>query len=142
MVKYEQRGILSRMKVYKSRISLLLVTLLVLLCYCPLLFIQQEGFLPYVIAATIIVVGIALCFCGIKYVIDGDVLKVYSFWGIHEDIKISSITKIEHSRCLLSSPAASRKRLAIHYNKYDIVYISPRKQEEFLEEIKKQQNSY
>ncbi len=53
MVKYEQRGILSRMKVYKSRISLLLVTLLVLLCYCPLLFIPQEGFLPYVIAATI-----------------------------------------------------------------------------------------
>ena len=79
---------------------------------------------------------ILLCFCGIKYVIDGDVLKIYSFWGIHEDIKISSITKIERSRCPLSSPAASLDRLAIRYNKNDVIYISPRRQEEFLEEIK------
>lgn len=101
----------------------------------------EDGMIPYVIVATITMAFVLLLFFGIKYVIDGDMLKVYSFWGIHEDIKISSITKIERSRCILSSPAASLDRLAIHYNKYDVIYISPRRQEEFLEEIKKRQHS-
>lgn len=125
------------MKVYRTRISLVLVAFIVLASYGPLLFMPEGGIVPYVVAVTIIVVLILLGFFGIKYVIEDDVLKVYSFWGIHKDIKISSITKIERSRCILSSPAASLDRLAVHYNKYDVIYISPRKQEEFLEEIKK-----
>lgn len=135
-------AILSSMKIYRSRISLLLVALMVLLCYGPLLLIPEDGTIPYTVAATIILLFILIAFHGIKYVIDGDVLKVYSFWGIHEDIKLTSITKIERSRCMLSSPAASLDRLAIHYNKYDVVYISPRRQEEFLEDIKKYKHSY
>lgn len=127
------------MKVYRSRISLTLVIFILLVCYVPALFSPKDGMVPYLVAVTIVAGCILLCFCGIKYVIDDDVLKVYSFWGIHEDIKISSITKIEKSRCLLSSPAASWDRLAIHYNKHDVVYISPRNQEDFLDEIETQQ---
>lgn len=125
------------MKVYRSRISLTLVAFMLLVCYGPFLFIPEEGMMPTFVAVTIVVVCVLLCFCGIKYVIDGDVLKIYSFWGIHEDIKISSITKIERSRCPLSSPAASLDRLAIRYNKNDVIYISPRREEEFLEDIKR-----
>lgn len=126
------------MKVYRTRISLILVAFIVLVSYGPLLFMPEDGIGPSIVTVTIVVVLILVSFFGIKYVIEGDVLKVYSFWGIHEDIKISSITKIERSRCILSSPAASLDRLAVHYNKYDIIYISPRKQEEFIEEIEKQ----
>lgn len=129
-------------KTYKSRISLFLVAVTVLAGYGPLLLMPEDGMMPYTIVATITMLFVLMVFRGIKYVIDGDLLKVYYFWGVHEDIKISSITKIERSRCILSSPAASLDRLAIHYNKYDVVYISPRRQEEFLEEIKKRQNSY
>lgn len=125
------------MKIYRSRISLILVAVIVLVCYCPLLLMPADGMIPYIVVATITLAFVLMLFLGIKYVIDGDMLKVYYFWGIHEDIKISSITKIERSRCILSSPAASLDRLAIHYNKYDVIYISPRRQEEFLEEIKK-----
>lgn len=104
------------MKVYRTRISLILVAFIVLVSYSPLLFLPEDGIGPSIVAVTIVVVLILLGFFGIKYVIEGDVLKVYSFWGIHEDIKISSITKIERSRCPLSSPAASLDRLAVHYN--------------------------
>ena len=60
---------------------------------------------------------------------------------MHTDIKIESIKKMKPSRCLLSSPAGSLKRLAIHYNKYDVVYISPRNQEDFINEINKRRES-
>lgn len=125
------------MKVYRSRISLILVAFILLACYGPMSFMPGDGIVPYFVAVTIIAGCLMLCFYGIKYVIDGDVLKVYSFWGIHQDIKISAITKIEKSRCMLSSPAASLDRLAVYYNKHDVVYISPRNQEDFLEEIQK-----
>ncbi|MGM9699458.1 MAG: PH domain-containing protein [Prevotella sp.] len=62
-------------------------------------------------------------------------MKVYSFWGIHQNVDIATITKMEQSRCLLSSPAASLKRLAIYYGKCDVVYISPRNQDDFISEI-------
>ena len=73
----------------------------------------------------------------IKYVIVNDTLRIYSFFWIHKDIKIDSIRKMEPSRSIISSPAGSLKRLAIHYNKYDVVYISPRYQEDFINEINK-----
>lgn len=122
------------MKTYRTRISLLLVLFIIIVSIVPVVFIDSP-IAPYIVSVAIVDIVVFICFFGIKYVIDGDVLKVYSFWGIHEDIPISSIKKIEKSRNPLSSPAASLDRLAVHYNKYDVVYISPRNQDDFLEEI-------
>lgn len=97
----------------------------------------------WLIASLIAVALLSLCIIpiiSIKYVIEGTTLKIYSLWFFHQDIDIMSIRKIEPSRSILSSPAGSLKRLAIHFGKYDTILISPRNQQVFLEQIKRINN--
>jgi len=68
---------------------------------------------------------------GIKYVVDGGKLKIYTLF-FHTDIDIKCITRMERSRSLLSAPAASLNRLALYYGKGNVTYISPRRQDEFI----------
>jgi len=112
------------------------MSICVIATIAPLLFVSKESIL-FVAPIMLFVLLLLASAVKIKYVIDGDTLKIYSFFWIHNDIDIKSIRKMEPSRCVLSSPAASLKRLAIHYNKYDVVYVSPRNQEDFINEIKK-----
>ena len=123
-------------KTYKTRISVLLVLIILLIAIMPLFLPPKEDII-FVIAFPILILVLLASIVNIKYVIDGDTLKIYTFFWMHNDIDIKSIRKMEPSRCILSSPAASLKRLAIHYNKYDVVYISPRNQEDFINEINK-----
>ena len=123
-------------KTYKTRISVLLVLIILLIGIMPLFLPPKEDII-FVIAFPILILVLLASIVNIKYVIDGDTLKIYTFFWMHNDIDIKSIKKMEPSRCILSSPAASLKRLAIHYNKYDVVYISPRNQEDFINEINK-----
>ena len=126
-------------KTYKTRVSILLVFFLV---FCAAISIISLMNAPQparikIAAVILLLVVIIAGLVNIKYVIDNDTLRIYSFFWFHTDIKINSIRKMEPSRCPLSSPAASLKRLAIHYNKYNVVYISPRNQEDFINEINK-----
>lgn len=123
-------------KTYKTRISVLLVLIILLIGIMPLFLPPKEDII-FVIAFPILILVLLASIVNIKYVIDGDTLKIYTFFWMHNDIDIKNIKKMEPSRCILSSPAASLKRLAIHYNKYDVVYISPRNQEDFINEINK-----
>lgn len=125
-----------QVKTYKTRVSVLLMSICVIATIAPLLFVSKESIL-FVAPIMLFVLLLLASVVKIKYVIDGDTLKIYSFFWMHNDIDIKSIRKIEPSRCILSSPAASLKRLAIHYNKYDVVYVSPRNQEDFINEINK-----
>ena len=123
------------MKTYRTRISLSLVGFIIVALFAPVIFMPSEAKLVYASTMLLVLAGIILCMLGIKYVIDGKELKIYYFWGIHQTINIRSIRKMEPSHCMLSSPAASLKRLAIHYNKYDTIYISPRNQEDFINTV-------
>jgi hypothetical protein len=71
-------------------------------------------------------------FSKIKYVIDGTILKV---WWIKIDIH--SIKRIYKTNNPLSSPALSLDRIAVVYNTYDEVLISPKLKKEFVEELLK-----
>ena len=129
-----------QVKTYKTRVSVSLMSFIIAATVVPLLLVPKEGMIfvaPIVLLVLVLIIGIIK----IKYVIDGDTLKIYSFFWMHNDIDIKSIRKIEPNRSfactLVSSPAASFKRLAILYNKYDVVYISPRNQEDFINEINK-----
>ena len=64
---------------------------------------------------------IGILFSKIKYVIDGQILKI---WWIK--VEINSIKRIYKTRNPLSSPALSLYGIAIVYNKYDEVLISPK----------------
>lgn len=71
-------------------------------------------------------------FSKIKYVLDGTILKV---WWI--EIDILSIKRIYKTNNPLSSPALSLGRIAVVYNKYDEVLISPKLKKEFVDELLK-----
>jgi hypothetical protein len=71
----------------------------------------------------------------IKYTLDDQHLRIYMGPILYRSIEIQSIRKMEKSNNPLSSPAASLRRIAIHYNKWGYVLISPRDQESFIEEV-------
>ena len=127
-------------KTYKTRVSVSLMSICIIATVVPLFFALKETKI-FVVPIVLFVLVLFVSVIKIKYVIDGYTLKIYSFFWMHNDIDIKSIRKIEPNRSfactLVSSPAASLKRLAIHYNKYDEVYVSPRNQEDFINEINK-----
>ena len=74
-----------------------------------------------------------ILFKSIKYKIDGETLKI--FMGAKIDIK--TIKKIYSTNNPLSSPALSLDRIAVVYNKFDEVLISPKEREAFIQELLK-----
>ena len=80
----------------------------------------------------VILVLIFWMFSKIKYVIDGTMLLV---WWVKIDIH--SIKRIYKTNNPLSSPALSLDRIAIVYNTYDEVLISPKLKKEFVEDLLK-----
>ena len=129
-------------RTYKTRVSILLMIIIILagvLCISPMI-LHHASKTAIILNSAFVILVLGITTAGIiniKYVIYNDTLRIYTFFWIHKDIKIDSIRKMEPSRCILSSPAGSLKRLAIHYNKFDVVYISPRYQEDFINEINK-----
>jgi hypothetical protein len=71
----------------------------------------------------------------IRYTLDDQHLRIYMGPFLYRSIEIQSIRKMEKSNNPLSSPAASLRRIAIHYNKWGYVLISPRDRESFIEEV-------
>lgn len=75
-----------------------------------------------------------------KYSINAEILCFYSgpFRG---KININSIRKIEHHSGLIVpvtyKPALDTKGLIIYYNSFDDIYISPKEEDVFLEELLK-----
>jgi hypothetical protein len=73
-----------------------------------------------------------------QYIIDGNQLTVKSCWIVCEKIEIGTIRKVEKTNSILSSPALSLDRIAIRYNRFDDVYISPKYKDEFVAELVKE----
>jgi len=122
-------------KTYKSRVSILLVMLIVVICMIPIIFVPKEDYLVFLAVMSPIVCAVILPLFSIKYVIDGNTLRICSMWIFHNDIDIRTIKMIEPSRSILSAPAASLNRLKISYGKYDEVLVSPRYQDDFIKTI-------
>ena len=122
-------------KTYKSRVSILSVMLMVVICMIPIIFVPKEDYLVFLAVMSPIVCAVILSLFSIKYVIDGNTLSIYSMWIFYNNIDIRTIKKIEPSRSILSAPAASLNRLKISYGKYDEVLVSPRYQDDFIKTI-------
>ena len=75
-------------------------------------------------------------FCGTRYIISGDKVYMKIMWVIpNGSANIANIVSVERSYNLLSSPAASLKRLHIRFKKGGWL-ISPVKEKEFVEALK------
>ena len=120
------------MQTFNSKIDWWLIILFVIVFGYPILdgLLSKQYGLTFTMFGFLVLIGIL--FSKIKYVIDGQILKI---WWIKVEIK--SIKRIYRTRNPLSSPALSLDRIAIVYNKYDEVLISPKNKQEFVEELLK-----
>lgn len=120
------------MKVYKSKVDWWLVVLILAVFGFPIV----DGILSKEYMLSVVFVGFLSLFyimaITLKYKIEGEYLSI---WRTKIDIK--TIRKVYATRNPLSSPALSINRIAIVYNKYDEVLISPKDRGDFIEELLK-----
>lgn len=120
------------MKKFRSKVDWWLIILILVVFGYPIL----DGIVSklYLLSLTMLAILLLMfwMFSKIKYVIDDSILKV---WWIKIDIH--SIKRIYKTNNPLSSPALSLDRIAIVYNKYDEVLISPKLKDELIQELLK-----
>ena len=129
-------------KIFRSRISILLIGIILLLCLPGLIPMIRSGniFNPgfYIIAG--VFVFVVLLFCGMRYELTENHL-IFKMWSATNiKIPLSVIVSVERSYNPLASGAASLKRLCIRFKKgYKFPYtlVSPVREKEFLETLKK-----
>lgn len=124
------------MRSYKSKIDWWLGLPLVYPLFRSCQSIMEGEWLGYV--------GLAACCLFVfliskstRYIIEENQLVVKCMFIVNERIDISKITRIEKSKSILSSPALSLDRIAVKFNKYDEVYISPKERLAFVNELLK-----
>ncbi|WP_293896188.1 PH domain-containing protein [Flavobacterium sp.] len=124
------------MKIYKSKIDWWLGLVLAYPIFRSIVSIIDGEWIGYL--------GIVLCLLFIffiskstRYIIAENQLIVKCMFIVNYKIEISKIRKIEKTNNVLSSPALSLDRIAIKYNKYDEVYISPKDKQVFVDDLLK-----
>lgn len=123
------------MKIYKSKIDWWLGLLLVYPIYLSVASLIKEQWI-YGFAGLAFVIGVVLFVSKTtRYIINDTQLIVKSLWIVNNTIDISKIRKVEKTNSILSSPALSLDRIALYYNKYDEVYISPKEKQDFLNNL-------
>lgn len=120
------------MKTFNSKVDRWLIILFAIVFGYPIVdgLLSKQFGLSITMLGFLVIIGIL--FSKIKYVIEGQILKI---WRIK--VEINSIKRIYKTRNPLSSPALSLDRIAIVYNKYDEVLISPKNKQGFIEELLK-----
>lgn len=121
------------MNTFKSKIDWWLVLLVIAILGFPLVdgILSEKYWLSIIILA--IVVAFIIVVKKLKYTIHDESLTI--FWTCKIDIH--TIRKVYKTRNPISSPALSLDRLALVYNKYDEILISPEFQKEFIDELLK-----
>jgi len=120
------------MKIYKSKIDWWLIILILVVFGYPIVDgILSKDYILSLIFGLILIVFFFLSKT-IQYKIDGENLVI---WKTKIDIK--TIRKVYRTNNPLSSPALSLDRIAIVYNKFDEVLLSPKEREEFINELLK-----
>jgi len=120
------------MKTYSSKVDSWLVIVLGISFGFPIVIGILDN--NYYFSGIFIVISIITFFYlkKIQYTIHNEYLLICK-----TKIEIKSIRKIYRTRNIISSPALSLDRIAILYNQYDEVIISPINKEDFIEELMK-----
>lgn len=124
------------MKVYPSRIGWgLIIPIYVLLIGIGIV-MSIDTFWLGIFFTLPVLVFVTHTFFTTKYSIQHNILGIKSGLLVNKNIPIKSITKIEDTTSILSSPAASiAGRIEIRYNKYDIVIVSPKDKQGFVSHL-------
>ena len=122
-------------KVFRSRISVLLLGFLMMVFIPSIILIIRD-----MITSSLFIVGgtllfIVLLFSGMRYIISDNKLYVKIWMIPFGSAKIADIVSVKRSYNLLSSPAASLKRLKLG-SKSGTMLISPVREQEFIDSLK------
>jgi hypothetical protein len=124
------------METYRSKISpVLIVPASIVIGGIFILMLLQGVWLGALIIATVLAFVTHL-FITTYYTIDGAKLQVKCGFLMNITIDISTITRIEATNTVLSSPALSFDRIEVFYNRYDSVVISPGDKHKFIGQLK------
>jgi hypothetical protein len=120
------------MKIYRSKIDWWLM----LIVYGVFVYPIVDGIRMKHYELSLIFAGIvgliSFLFYTTRYKIEGENVVIW-----RTKIHIHSIRKVYKTRNPLSSPALSLDRIAIVYNKFDEVLISPVERDDFIQELLK-----
>ncbi|WP_445452838.1 PH domain-containing protein [Flavobacterium sp. 25HG05S-40] len=124
------------MKTYKSKIDWWLGLLLLYPIFLGISSIIEGDWMGYLVIVSCLLF-IFFISKSTRYIITKDELIVKCMFIVNERIEISKIKKIEKTNSVLSSPALSLDRIAIKFNKFDEVYISPKEKQAFVDDLVK-----
>lgn len=125
-------------RVFRSKIGLeLLLPLCGLLGWALVMTIAEEKWLGVAIMG--LTIGFVASFLLKTYykVTQDKKLKIVCGFFSYPPIEVSTIKQITKTRNPLGSPALSLDRLAISYNKYDTVMVSPKDKTEFVQYLQR-----
>lgn len=122
--------------VYRSGISKGIIITLTIVVVIPLIVTIAFKAWVGIIVLAFVAAFIGHLFAMTDYTVSGNTLEVRSGIIINIPIDIATITKIEPTNSILSSPALSFDRLEVFYNKYDSVIISPKDKAGFIAKLK------
>lgn len=120
------------MKIFKSKVDWWLILLFLGIFGFPIVQgILTEDYLLVIIFSLVLIVLYFLSKT-IRYIIKDEKLIIW-----RTKIDIETIKKIYSTNNPLSSPALSLDRIAVVYNNFDEVLISPKEREAFVQELLK-----
>lgn len=118
--------------IFRSKIDWwLIIVIFVVFCYPMIEGILSKDYVMFLVSFGILSL-VFIMFKSIKYKIEGANLVI---WWTKIDIK--TIRKIYNTNNPLSSPALSLDRIAVVYNKFDEILISPKEKKAFIEALLK-----
>lgn len=127
---------------YKSKVDLWILLLTDVIIIVPSVFVLVKYPLSLVHWG-VVLVGAALPLLvvhylmnNISYEINDEFLVVRAKPLLIEHVRLSRITKVEKTSCILSAPAASLDRIKITYGRSAVV-ISPKDKEAFVEDLRR-----
>ena len=122
-------------QVYRSKVDSWLLILILVAWGIPLTLIVVNEFsaVKFSIVSFMLIFTLLLLF-GIKYTIEGKVLRVHYSFFYSERINIDEITEIANTHTLLSAPAASLDRVKITYGKKNVI-LSPKDKQMFVKQL-------
>ena len=128
------------MKVFKSKIDWWLGLPLLYPIFLSITSIIEGKWFGYLLLISIVLFVVFIS-KSTKYIVNENQLVVKCMFIVNAKIEISTIRKIEKSNSILSSPALSMDRIAVRYNKYDEIYLSPKEKQLFIDELVKRNSA-
>ena len=101
------------------------------------IFLMNETSPWFLVFHIVLAVVIFFWVRSIRYTLSEESLEIYMGLGMKRKIPLASIRKVALSNNPISSPAASLQRIAIHYDRWGYILISPKNREAFIEELER-----